>query len=427
MKQILIILIALIVAAFGQESGTVVITELHYNPLSSESSTETQYIEIVNTTASDINLNGWMLDDEDGDGPNTLPDVVLPAYGIAVICGSSAADFEGAFGSGYQLISLLDEGESMVNLGNSPSETSEIITLRDADSLLVDSLNYDDVAPWPTDPGGQSIYLSLPDSAVNAGANNDGANWLLSIDGIDGAETSVVFGVWDQAEVGSPGSINGDDALPVALASYHAVGGDEEVVLEWVTNSEVQNLGFVILRSERETGPYVEIASWQNEVGLVGQLNSNTERYYQYIDKWVSNDRSYWYKLVDVNILGHRHEHGPISAIPKARTTDLEPLDNTTPAVFSLLANYPNPFNPTTQIPFDIPAGRNDMTEVSLEVYDLPGRRIAVLHEGPLASGRYELSWNGQSDQGIEMPTGIYIAVLRSNFVQKAIMMALVR
>ncbi|MFB0516340.1 MAG: FlgD immunoglobulin-like domain containing protein [Candidatus Neomarinimicrobiota bacterium] len=78
------------------------------------------------------------------------------------------------------------------------------------------------------------------------------------------------------------------------------------------------------------------------------------------------------------------------------------------PATFGLHPAYPNPFNPATAIRFDLPAA----AAVKLVVYDLLGRVVVVLVDGPMEAGYHHVIWNGTSGDGREMPTGVYIARL---------------
>lgn len=76
------------------------------------------------------------------------------------------------------------------------------------------------------------------------------------------------------------------------------------------------------------------------------------------------------------------------------------------PEEFELASNYPNPFNPTTQIPYQLPA----RAEVDLTVYDALGRRVAVLVEGEQPPGRYVVT----VDAG-DWPSGVYMYMLRAD------------
>ncbi len=81
-----------------------------------------------------------------------------------------------------------------------------------------------------------------------------------------------------------------------------------------------------------------------------------------------------------------------------------------TPDSYSLSPNYPNPFNPTTAIIFELPAQVN----TRLAVYDLLGREIDVLIDGSLAAGRHEVQFNAQN-----LPSGTYFYRIEAgDFVQ---------
>ncbi len=84
--------------------------------------------------------------------------------------------------------------------------------------------------------------------------------------------------------------------------------------------------------------------------------------------------------------------------------TDVEDSDPSRPAVFDLSQNYPNPFNPTTQIAFSLPTTGH----VELAIFDLLGRRVTTLVDGPLTSGVHQVEWSGSSSYGESAAAGIY-------------------
>lgn len=81
------------------------------------------------------------------------------------------------------------------------------------------------------------------------------------------------------------------------------------------------------------------------------------------------------------------------------------------PTTYSLHQNYPNPFNPSTKIKFDIPSG-NEISNVSLIVYDLLGRQIVTLVNQQLSPGVYETDWNASGSA-----SGMYVYNLLVNGV----------
>ena len=72
--------------------------------------------------------------------------------------------------------------------------------------------------------------------------------------------------------------------------------------------------------------------------------------------------------------------------------------------------NYPNPFNPSTNIKFDIP--ENGL--VSLIVYDLMGHKVTELVNTNMNSGFHNVSWNGTDNFGNTVSTGVYIYQLKT-------------
>jgi hypothetical protein len=70
------------------------------------------------------------------------------------------------------------------------------------------------------------------------------------------------------------------------------------------------------------------------------------------------------------------------------------------PTAFQLHGNYPNPFNPSTVIRYDLPA----QSHVRLDVYDLTGRRVATIVDGQMPAGRHDALWNASG-----MASGMYI------------------
>ena len=75
------------------------------------------------------------------------------------------------------------------------------------------------------------------------------------------------------------------------------------------------------------------------------------------------------------------------------------------PEDFQLFGNYPNPFNPTTTISYDL----SNAGHVMLKVYSVLGREIATLVDGVLPVGSYETAWDGRDSQGEVVPSGMYL------------------
>ncbi len=76
------------------------------------------------------------------------------------------------------------------------------------------------------------------------------------------------------------------------------------------------------------------------------------------------------------------------------------------PAQYRLGDSYPNPFNPAVVIPLDL---EMDVARVSLTVYDVLGRQVRQLWQGPLRSGTHRFTWDGRDEAGKGVAAGVYI------------------
>jgi len=139
-----------------------------------------------------------------------------------------------------------------------------------------------------------------------------------------------------------------DPPLPVTLSSFtsHEINGG--VQLNWITESEIENQGFIIERRQDDK-PWQEIASFQTSSGLKGQGTVTYSTKYEYIDKFVYPSNSYEYRLGDVDYNG-------VVTFHATESINLVPLDLTkSTEIFIVKPAYPNPFNPRTLIEYAIP------------------------------------------------------------------------
>jgi hypothetical protein len=88
-------------------------------------------------------------------------------------------------------------------------------------------------------------------------------------------------------------------------------------------------------------------------------------------------------------------------------TVGVESQTAAVPAAFALHPNYPNPFNPSTRLSYDLAASGS----VTLTVYDLLGREVRRLVNGPQSAGRHTVEWDGSGGTS-KTSSGVYIARL---------------
>jgi flagellar hook assembly protein FlgD len=68
------------------------------------------------------------------------------------------------------------------------------------------------------------------------------------------------------------------------------------------------------------------------------------------------------------------------------------------------MSNYPNPFNPSTEIKFDLPVNTN----VSLEIFNIKGQKVMTLINDFYQAGSYSINWNGTDSNSKKVSSGIY-------------------
>lgn len=172
--------------------------------------------------------------------------------------------------------------------------------------------------------------------------------------------------------------------VPVELVSFNYELNNGSIMLNWVTATEINNLGFEILRFAQNGNV------WEN-IGFVPGFGTTTEpKSYSFIDKEVSYG-IYCYRLKQTDLNG-QYEY-----------SDVIEVHITTPNKFSLEQNYPNPFNPKTNIQYAI----GSRQFVTLKVYDVLGNEIATLVDEEKLAGEYEVEFLTES--GISYPaSGVY-------------------
>ena len=197
--------------------------------------------------------------------------------------------------------------------------------------------------------------------------------------------------------------VSDDDLpLPVELLSFRGELTLQGVQLTWETASEVNNAGFVLQRRHSGETTYTEIASYLTHPALRGLGTSPMGKIYTYLDASRLNEgESYYYRLQDVDFNGNITEHAEIEvSVVRA---------------YRLMQNYPNPFNPSTVISYQLPVA----SEVSLKVFDVLGREVAVLVSGRQKAGNYVVPFNGSG-----LSSGVYFYRLQAGqFVQTRKMM----
>ena len=225
-------------------------------------------------------------------------------------------------------------------------------------------------------------------------------NCTIASGGIAGAGgTTVNFG----------GISTGDQPLPVELSHFTCQMKQDRIDLVWRTESEIENVGFIILRANNFEGPFREIASYRYNDNLKGHFNTNMANEYSYTDLDILPDQTYWYILIDVDINGVQEAHGPQSAALEA---------DIVAGNMELAPAFPNPFNPSTTIRVRVAENLVGSAHGEIYIFNGLGQKVKTIFRGKLTAGNHDFTWNGESDSGTMVSSGMYLVVLESERVK---------
>ena len=202
------------------------------------------------------------------------------------------------------------------------------------------------------------------------------------------------------------GSGKFDFTIPVELVSFKGRYESGKVILDWITATETNNLGFEIDRKIIQTGDEKWITIGFRE----GKGTTTDVQYYQYIDNITDLTAGLFnYRLKQMDFDG-TYEY-----------SDEVLVENLVPKAYTLNQNYPNPFNPITKINFELPY----RSKVQLIVYDILGNKVITLINEEKDAGYYSVNFDTQDEKGV-LSSGIYLYTLYTdNFVQSKKMLLL--
>ena len=236
---------------------------------------------------------------------------------------------------------------------------------------------------------------------------NGGANWSRIPMGVNNWMYGLSFATESHGwAVGTQGLIlhttTGGANIPNAPSNLVGFSiSTSKIFLAWFDNSSSEH-GFKIQRSLNNPNNF-------SDVGTVGPNVLN------YIDSTgISPVNIYYYRVYAYTAGGNSGYSNVVAVL----VTSLEPTGTVIPDKYALYNNYPNPFNPSTKIKFDVP--KNDY--VSLKVYNLSGQVVASVVEQNLGAGRYEIDFDGAY-----LSTGTYFYRIETSSFTETKKMVLVK
>ena len=311
-----------------------------------------QWIELYNSSMTQgVQLNEWQLKLENADGVSIrTPAVTVKLKGKVippnqtVLIASSAGRNSGEFDD-TRVFDLwtdgltdptaleIDKEETSRRDFTFLSQTAFKITLMDKAGEIVDvagNMGADGEAAWDlpmAEENRSSIIRRYDDGVARDGTMiGDGtagsAGWVLASDSpLAQTQRDTYYGSGE--DQGTPG-YRGGGALPVSLSKFRPERLDSgAVVVRWITESELNNAGFNILRSETRDGEFTKL----NTNLIAGQGTISERTVYEYADTSAKPNVVYYYQIQDVSLDGQVQTlrqsrlKGQISADGKLTTT----------------------------------------------------------------------------------------------------------
>ncbi len=160
--------------------------------------------------------------------------------------------------------------------------------------------------------------------------------------------------------------------------------------------SDTSQFGYDSVQSEwiKET---ISLRDYENQDSVIIQFRLQT-------DGWIIRDG--WY-IDDISVIG----------IPVVN------YNKTHKSAFILNSNYPNPFNPSTTIGYEL----NNFSRVTLKIYNVLGQEVRTLVNKPQSKGIPSVIWDGKNERGERAGSGVYFYRLQTGDFVKTKKMMLVK
>ncbi|MFO7524967.1 MAG: FG-GAP-like repeat-containing protein [Ignavibacteriaceae bacterium] len=369
------------------------------------------------------NLPGW---------PNTVPNWIYGAPIVADIDGDTELEIIiGEYGASptpyFNVFAYNVDGSSVANFPMGPYHGSaNQITVADIDNdgmfeIIFDenvtenglgryrALNMDgsQVTGWPLELNQNTSFqqpllgdlnndgtLDMVGGSFNFDINNKQVFLYAWNTGLPYDPTKIVNPMY-QFNPQHTGKYVDPSTIPVELESFMASVNNNEVILNWVTASELNNMGFEIEkragnRQSAVGSPSGGETSWE-KIGFVDGKGTTTEKtYYTFTDDQVLNGKNF-YRLKQIDFDG---------TITYSKEIE---IDFNLPYVFKLEQNYPNPFNPATIIKYNIP----QESSVQLKVINILGELVHEFEHEIQSAGNYTKLFNAS-----HLSSGVYFTVM---------------
>jgi hypothetical protein len=349
----------------GSDGPAVLINEVRWGGQAVE-----EYIELYNAAESGdaVNLEGWTL--TDGEGVYILKGTIAPGGFYLLEYNELATPVmaDEVYGDYSPFLELDDKGDR-ISLLNRWGDPVAIINRQEA--------------AWPAGyAGGHGASMEL----INQCDNYDPENWRTSVG-------------CDLVPYGTPRTVNSTKLITPFLPDFNASVMEYYILLEWQVESAKDISCYNLYRSSdpllsplEGTGTFTRINPFP--------IPADSTRF---TDCAIDSSLTYNY------LLGVKGNDG-IERFSQPVTVTLKGLEQPKPYSVTMAQNFPNPFNPNTEIRFNIEdlEESGEPIEVSVCVFSPRGHIVRHLYERLTYPGSFSVRWDGRDDKDEEVGSGAY-------------------
>jgi hypothetical protein len=202
------------------------------------------------------------------------------------------------------------------------------------------------------------------------------------------------------------GEVNSTPVAPGRLIATPV--SDKQIDLTWTDNSS-NKTNFLIQKS-------TDGISWSTVIGL----NANVTKYSH---TGLAPSTTYAYRIRAENWNAFSAYSDTAKGTTLAKTVGVSRVGTGVPDDYTLNAAYPNPFNPSTMLSYQIPVP----IHVELAIFDVAGRQVQILVNQNQQAGRYECAWNSHDSMGKPANSGVYFARLQAGTYSRTIKLVLMK
>ena len=271
--------------------------------------------------------------------------------------------------------------------------------------IVILSTNSNIIAPEDgTDPEPNSVYCNKGQQVVYNGTGNSvtvsglssSTAYYAKVFEVNGSGIATMYNTTESSE-NSIQFITSEDTLPVELSNFRAeLDYQNRIQLMWVTQSEVNLLGYYIYRNNEDDVTSAELIS-----PIITASNTTSTQLYVFTDTSVNEAGDYHYWLQCIDYKGNEKFFGPSICryeFPGTNSGSEIPLREGIRSIF------PNPFNPCTTINYEMESAGS----MELTIYNIKGQKVLGKTFEHSEKGNYKFLWDGCDEKGKLCSSGIY-------------------